>query len=244
MFRDRRCAHASPGQYVMLWLPGVDEVPMSLSSIGPGVLCGVSVERVGEATTVIHQLKEGDLVGVRGPFGKGFTPSKGKVLLVAGGTGLASLLPLAERFKALGGNVLMACGGKTRSVLFGLERLRSLVGSESLVLATEDGSVGVKGLVTEVAARILDESGFEAVYTCGPEPMMRVVFELAERRGVPTQACLERMVKCSLGLCGSCMIGRFRLCKDGPVLSSVQLREVLDEFGVFTRGFDGSPIWY
>ncbi len=244
LLKDRRCARANPGQYAMLWIPGVDEVPMSISNMGPGDLCGVTVERVGEATAAMHCLRKGDLLGLRGPFGNGFTPIKGDALLVAGGTGLAALLPLAEQLKEYESSIMLAYGVKTRSNLFGLERLNSILGSERVEITTEDGTSGVKGLVTSVVAKMLDENKFENLYTCGPEPMMRRVFDLAEQKGVSTQACLERTVKCSIGLCGSCMVGRYRICRDGPVLSSEQLREVIDEFGVFTRGGDGRPIRY
>ena len=244
LLKDRRCARASPGQYAMLWIPGIDEVPMSISNIGPGDLFGVTVERVGEATTAMHRLRKGDLLGLRGPFGNGFSIIKGDALLVAGGTGLATLLPLAEQLKESESNVVLAYGAKTRSNLFGLERLNSILGSRNIEVTTEDGTSGFKGLVTTVVAKMLDKNKFQNIYTCGPEPMMRRVFDLAEQKGVSTQACLERMVKCSIGLCGSCMVGRYRVCRDGPVLSSEQLREVKDEFGVFTRGVDGRPIRY
>ena len=242
--KDRRCARGNPGQYAMLWIPGIDEVPMSISNMGPGDLCGVAVEKVGEATEAMHRLRKGDLLGLRGPFGRGFTMTKGSALLVAGGIGLAALLPLAERLKGSGNSIMLAYGARTRSNLFGLERLNSILGSENVEITTDDGTSGVKGLVTSVVEKMLDENKFENLYTCGPEPMMRRVFDLAEQKGASTQACLERMVKCSVGLCGSCMVGRYRICRDGPVLSSEQLREVKEEFGVFTRGGDGRPIRY
>ena len=74
--------------------------------------------------------------------------------------------------------------------------------------------------------------------------MMRKVFDLAESHGLQLQVCMERIVHCSLGLCGSCVIGRFRVCKDGLILSSEQLREVVDEFGVFKRGLDGRKTYF
>ncbi len=244
LVKDRRCARANPGQYAMLWMPGIDEVPMSISNMGPRDLCGVTVERIGEATEAMHRLRKGDLLGLRGPFGNGFTLAKGDALLVAGGTGLAALLPLAEQLKKSGNRIKLAYGAKTKSDLFGLERLNAAFGRENIRITTEDGTVGVKGLVTTVVAKMLNENKCESLYTCGPEPMMRRVFDLAEQKGVSTQACLERMVKCSVGICGSCMIGRYRICRDGPVLSSEQLREVKEEFGVFTRGADGRPARY
>lgn len=243
-FKDKKCAHADPGQYAMLWIPGIDEVPMSISKTGPGSLCGVTVQRVGEATAAIHRLRKGDILGLRGPFGRGFTPRAVPSLLIAGGVGLAPLIPLAENLRKLGSKVTLAYGSKTGSMLYGLERLRSFLESRDIIIATEDGAVGFKGIITEVVAKLLEREAYGVVYTCGPEPMMRVVFELTESRGIPLQACLERVIKCSIGLCGSCMLGKFRVCKEGPVLTSEQLRLVLDEFGVYTRGLNGSRILY
>ena len=76
---------------------------------------------------------------------------------------------------------------------------------------------------------------FDIIYTCGPEKMMQKIFFLAEQYKIPIQASLERIVRCSVGLCGSCMIGKLRVCKDGPIFSAEQLREFKDEFGKFKR---------
>jgi dihydroorotate dehydrogenase electron transfer subunit len=244
LFKDRRCAGATPGQYAMLWIPGVDEIPMSLSKLGRGGLCGVTVEAVGEATAALHRMRAGEVLGVRGPFGNGFTPTAGKALLVAGGVGLAPLLPLAEQIKASGGDATIIYGAKTSPLLFGLARARSIVGERKLLVATEDGSFGTKGLVTDLLYSALDVGDFSAVYCCGPEPMMRKVFEAADAKGIPVQASLERVVRCSIGICGSCMVGGYRLCLEGPVFSSEQLRGLLDEFGKYNRGFDGSHVHY
>lgn len=83
-FRDKLCSKANPGQYVMLWVVGTDEIPLSLSRISPDDNCGVMVERVGEATEAIHKLTTGKTIGVRGPFGNHFRLVEGNVLLIAG----------------------------------------------------------------------------------------------------------------------------------------------------------------
>jgi len=80
------------------------------------------------------------------------------------------------------------------------------------------------------------------VYTCGPETMVRQVFELAEQRGIAMEASLERLMRCGIGLCGSCVIGKYRVCRDGPVFNSAQLSEVKDELGISKLGFDGNRI--
>ena len=80
------------------------------------------------------------------------------------------------------------------------------------------------------------------VYACGPERMIRQVFNLTEKHDVPMEASLERLMRCGIGICGSCMIGKYRVCKEGPVFNSTQLREVKDELGTSKLGFDGNRI--
>lgn len=240
LFRDGLCKSAKPGQFVMIWILGTDEIPMSLSFIDASGLSGVTVENVGEATEALHEKVAGDIIGVRGPFGNGFKPVDGRVALVGGGTGIASLLPLAESLKDNASSIVFLIGFRTGELLL-LDRLKELTSDRrhNLILATEDGSYGKKGLVTDFLEALLVKESFDMIYTCGPEPMMRKVFDIAETKHIPVQACLERIIKCGVGLCGSCVIGKHRVCREGLVLSSEQLREIKDEFGMFRRDFDG-----
>ena len=247
MFYDKTAAKASPGQFVMVWIPGVDEIPMSLSSIKTkeGAV-GITVEAVGEATISLQKMKVGGIIGVRGPFGNGYKVVKtGNVMIVGGGTGLVSLVPLAQEIaKHKGRSIAFLLGAKTHSELLFLERIETLLArmNNRIIATTEDGSYGMKCLVTEPAEQLLGKEKFDMIYACGPEMMMHKMFLLAERFKVPLQASLERFMRCSVGLCGTCVIGRYRVCKDGPVFSGDQLREVKDEFGHFRRGFDGKKI--
>ncbi len=111
-----------------------------------------------------------------------------------------------------------------------------------LIATTEDGSYGTKGLATKPLQRLLERERFDMIYTCGPEQMMRKVFDLAEKYGVALEASLERLMRCAIGLCGSCVIGRYRVCKDGPVFTAEQLRDVESEFGISKRDFNGRKI--
>jgi len=243
-FRDRLAAKASPGQFVMVWVPSVDEVPMSLSAIDPkeGAVT-ITVEEVGEATSQLHRVKVGDVVGVRGPFGNGYTLTRARnVMIVGGGTGLASLAPLTMQIaKQKGRKITFLLGAKNCGELLFLERTKTVLATinHRIVVTTEDGSYGTKGLVTEPAEQLLTKERFDTIYACGPELMMHKMFLLAERFKVPFQASLERLMRCAIGLCGTCVIGRYRVCRDGPVFSGEQLREVRDEFGRFRRGLDG-----
>lgn len=241
VFHDKLCGIAKPGQFVMTWVPGVDEVPMSLSTIHPSGLSSITVAEVGEATKALHKRKAGDALGIRGPYGNGFTLTSGNLMIVGGGTGLNPLLPLAAKLVELHAKITFLLGAKTKGELLFLGRIETNLSKNNLKVfaTTEDGSYGLKGLVTDLAEQILEKETFNMIYACGPEQMMHKVFLLAERHHTPLQVSLERIMHCTIGLCGSCMIGKFRACRDGPVFSTEQLREVKSEFGHFKRGFDG-----
>lgn len=246
-FQDKLCSSAEPGQFAMIWIPGVDEVPMSLSALRPDISeAAITVESVGEATKALHRMKLGDTIGVRGPFGNSYVISDvHNAMIVGGGTGLASLAPLTERLVKQGAKVTLLMGAKTRGDLLFFERMNQLVSkTEGQVIATtEDASYGFKGLITEPAERILSRSEkIDMIYACGPEQMMYKMFILSEKFNISFQASLERFMRCSIGLCGTCLIGKYRVCRDGPVFSERQLREVKDEFGHFQRGSDGRKI--
>jgi len=225
----------------MLWIPRVDEIPLSILNAADGKAT-VAVKAVGEATHALHNLKSGDTIGIRGPFGNSFTEHYGRILLVAGGTGTAPLLFLAKTLAPKAERLVFVTGAKTKSELLFLNELDAVCTEQSAVAATEDGSYGLKCLATEPLEKLLTKAKFDMVYTCGPELMVRKVFELAEQRGIPLEASLERLMRCSIGLCGNCVIGKYRVCRDGPVFNAVQLREVKDELGVSKLGFDGSRI--
>lgn len=239
-------AGAQPGQFVMVYIVGVDEIPMSLSRTGSAGT-SITVRRVGEATERLHRLVKGDLIGVRGPYGRGFLPPrKGRALAVAGGIGVASVLPLIRLLCSTRRvNVSAALGFSTRKELLFVKEIRDMVEPRgSVLIATDDGSYGAKGLVTDLTLRLLDEEKFEAVFSCGRESMLRDLYELCKERGIAFQASLERRIRCSIGICGSCCIGRYRVCKDGPVFSDEQLGEVEDEFGSFTRDAHGRKVGF
>ncbi len=246
-FNDELCSKAKPGQFVMIWIPGVDEIPMSLSMLNPRKSqAAVTAEKIGEATEALHKKRTSDKIGVRGPFGSCYTLAHPqKALIVGGGTGLASLAPLTEKLIKERTEITLLMGAKTRKQLLFHRRMGRLISKAKgqLVVTTEDGSFGQKGLVTAFAEKLLNRRReFDIVYTCGPEKMMQKMFLLAEKSHVPLEASLERFMRCAIGLCGTCVIGRYRVCQDGPVFSSRQLREVKEEFGQWLRAFDGRKI--
>jgi dihydroorotate dehydrogenase electron transfer subunit len=239
--KDKLCAQAKPGQFLMLWIPRVDEIPLSILNAADGK-ASVAVKAVGEATRALHSLKSGDTIGLRGPFGNHFTLHYGKILMVAGGTGTAPLLFLAKRLARKAKQLTFVTGAKTKNELLFLNELKAVCTEQNAVATTEDGSHGLKCLATEPLERLITKTKFDMVYTCGPELMVRKVFDLAEQHGIAIEASLERLMRCSIGLCGSCVIGKYRFCRDGPVFNATQLREVKAELGVSKLGFDGNRI--
>jgi dihydroorotate dehydrogenase electron transfer subunit len=138
--------------------------------------------------------------------------------------------------------VTFVLGAKTQTELLFMNELKRLPGEKlRLVVSTEDGSCGITGLCTQPVEELLAE-GFDSVYVCGPEKMILKVFELTEEHGIPFQASLERLMRCAIGLCGSCLLGKYRVCRDGPVFNSKQLREMKGEFGFSKRDQSGRRI--
>ncbi|MEE9323693.1 MAG: dihydroorotate dehydrogenase electron transfer subunit [Candidatus Aenigmarchaeota archaeon] len=216
-----------PGQFVMVWIPGLDEKPFSMSYTGKET--GITVERKGKFTEKLFSMKAGDSVGLRGPYGNGFIP-KANACVVAGGCGIAPLSPLIGKLK----NPFVILGARSKDRLIFEKRFNAKV-------TTDDGSFGEKGFTTDVLENALKDKKFEVVYTCGPEVMMRKVFEICEREGIECQASLERYMKCGFGVCGQCEINGFRMCKDGPVFFPEQLREMGD-FGKEARLKTGKKV--
>lgn len=228
-FSDKLCSQATPGQYIMIWVPGVREIPMSLSTISSDVV-SVTIRSVGDTTRFLSKLKKDDKIGVRGPFGKGYTILGDNSLLVAGGVGVASLKPLVIEMVKIGFKPTFVLGAHNIHQFLFRQFLTNIL-KDRLFLATDNGSYGYKGYASSLAREIMDQKKFDSVYTCGPELMMLEVFKDAKSRGIPLQASLERYIKCAVGLCGSCAIGPFRVCVDGPVFNSEQLEIVKNEFG-------------
>jgi len=238
---DDLCSKANPGQFLMLWIPGIDEIPLSILNATDGQV-QFSVKAVGDATNHLHSMKAGEVLGVRGPFGNSFTEMRGKVLLVGGGTGTAPLLFLAKRLAVKADRLSFVVGAKTKNDLLFVSELDAVCTDESAVVTTEDGSYGLQCLATEPLEKMVDSQKFNMIYTCGPERMVRKVFDLADKKKVAMEASLERLMRCGIGLCGSCMIGRYRVCRDGPVFTTAQLSEIKYELGIYKLGFDGSRI--
>jgi NAD(P)H-flavin reductase len=225
-----------PGQFYMLaaaegWGGGEDERPFlprafSVLRVAPGRL-EFMLEDVGPGTARLCALRPGDALWVTGPLGLGFTaPEDGRrALLCGGGVGTAPL--------AIWQDELLA-GGRPAPALLGFRDAAHAAGAALLQnprVATDDGSSGHHGLVTDLLVAALDEDAHATVYACGPPPMLEAVRSLCAERGVPAQLALEAGMACGFGACFGCVVptrdgGYVRICVDGPVVDAERLAGV------------------
>jgi len=203
---------ARPGQFCMLWLPGVDEKPFSIA--GPDPLM-FTVSRVGPFSESVHALSPGDPVWVRGPFGTAWSRRPGRALLVGGGYGAAPLYFLARELCAAGAKVEAALGARTSTDLLFVDRFGGM--GLPLHVATEDGSAGTRGRVTEIVAPLLDSGRFDRLHACGPEAMLEALQAQCRAAGVAAELSHEAYMRCGVGICGSCERDSRLVCRDGPV---------------------------
>ncbi|WMW24402.1 dihydroorotate dehydrogenase electron transfer subunit [Methanolobus sediminis] len=232
---DKSFDEAVPGQFVMVWIHGVDEIPMGLASKN-----SITVQKVGDATEKLFKLSEGDTLGIRGPFGKGFTlPDKDeKILLIAGGVGTVPIVALANHAASEGVCITTILGARNSEELLFVDKFSSC---GELHITTDDGSAHRCGFVTDVLGEA-DISAYDRIYTCGPEMMMKCIFSMLEKEDAleKTEFSLHRYFKCGIGVCGACCMDKkgLRVCKDGPVFNGLEL--VDSELGKYMRGPSGN----
>lgn len=225
------CAKAAaPGQFANIAAPG-------FTLRRPISLCGIDKERGtlrfvfevrGKGTAAIAEIREGECLDILAPLGNGFRLPEGKVIVVGGGIGVPPLLGVS------------AVKGKDCTAILGFRDYSKIIladefkaNGSDVTVCTDDGSVGVHGLVTVPLAEKLSESDkTAAVLACGPEPMLRAVVALCKERGVPCQVSLEQRMGCGVGACVvcSCLTVRngeeyyARVCKDGPVFNAEEVK--------------------
>ncbi|MEM0217234.1 MAG: dihydroorotate dehydrogenase electron transfer subunit [Candidatus Nezhaarchaeales archaeon] len=230
-----------PGRFVMVWLPGCDEFPLSPSFFDhASSTMRLTFRIVGLGTKTLASLNPGQVIFVRGPYGNGFTmppitesSSEKSILVVGGGVGIAPLLPLIEVLTRTSLNLHVVCGFKSAIDAFFIDEVSKFIG-ESLTVTTDDGSVGIRGTAIDAVKELLKRKNFLYAFACGPEPMLFKLHKILSNKEVPHQMLLERYVKCALGVCGSCTIDGLRLCREGPAFNDAVLRR-LSEFGRFKR---------
>lgn len=208
-----------PGQFYMLkgW-NGLDPFlarPISIADLENRRIKFLYEVR-GKGTHIIAKLKKGDKLSALGPLGNGFElKEEGKIALISGGIGIAPMLYLAKNLSA---EVDIYSGFRNNAYF--LDQINPYV--KNIFIATEDGSTGHKGFVTE----LFDPSKYDLVYTCGPTPMMEVVIKMCKDI-VPVYASMENRMACGIGACLGCTVetirGMERVCKEGPVFKGEEV---------------------
>ena len=184
------------------------------------------VAAIGDGTRRMSQLKKGDTLNVMLPLGNGFTmpqDSTKRHLLVGGGVGVAPLLYLGRKIKAMGGEATFLLGARTAKDLLMIDDFKNV---GRVFVTTEDGSEGEKGFVTNHS--ILCNETFDMISTCGPKPMMMAVARYAEKAGTECEVSLENNMACGLGACLCCVEktqdkGNICICTEGPVINAKRL---------------------
>jgi len=227
----------SPGQFMMVW-NFKDEKPMSVSLIDrTNNEIGISIKKVGPFTSRVHRLKVGDQLGLRGPYGRGFTIEGDRILAIGGGIGMAPIAAMVEEARERDFEVDVIVAAKTYDELLFMDRLKRT--GAKIFTCTDDGTCGFKGLATD---RLKSVRGFyDMAVVCGPELMMKGIFKILEERDIPGQFSLERYMKCAMGLCGQCCLDDtgWRVCVEGPVFWGYELKMV-KEFGEYKRDAAGA----
>lgn len=220
---------AKPGQFVMVrcgdHYDPLLRRPLSIHSMADGKHIALVFNIVGRGTGWLSQCQIGNALDILGPLGNGFSlqPSSHKLLLVAGGIGIAPLVLLAENAHSEGYSITMLIGAKDSSMLYPRSLLPSPI---DILTATEDGSEGKKGMVTELMTDFIAQT--DQIFACGPTSMYKSMAVQNNLKGKPVQISLEVRMGCGLGACYSCTVktkeGLRQVCKDGPVF---ELNDIL-----------------
>ncbi|MFA5995488.1 MAG: dihydroorotate dehydrogenase electron transfer subunit [Patescibacteria group bacterium] len=236
---------SKPGQFVMLWIPGIDQKPFSIANDN-GKTFTLVVFKINKFTEALFNLKPGAELGFTGPFGKPYTwQSKQHIIAVGGGYGAAPLAYLLEQAKQDKCTGELLVGARTKKLLLYTKKFPG-----NTYVSTNDGSAGHKGYITAVLEERLNkltavQRKKTIVCICGPEPMEYAAVQVATRHGVPSQVSLERFMKCGVGICGQCCIDNSGepMCTCGPVISGEKALS-LKEFGKYHRDKAGVKIKY
>jgi dihydroorotate dehydrogenase electron transfer subunit len=244
-----------PGQFVAVAVGGPQSSMLlrrafSIHAVGPdhGGTVEIVVDAHGPGTQWLAERRARDVVDLAGPLGRPFPQPREPVscLLIGGGYGSAPLFPLATRLRARGCPVDFLLGAASAERVFGSLNARRT--GRTTTITTEDGSLGVRGLVTDPLARVMHEARTEVIYACGPMPMLRAVTEFAARYEIPVFTLVEESMACGIGVCMTCVLPvtcedgvtrMLRSCVDGPVFRGQDVRWA--DVGTIPPGTLGAP---
>jgi dihydroorotate dehydrogenase electron transfer subunit len=232
-----------PGQFLMIWHPKAEEIPISISDFENGIV-RLTIANVGLTTSLLNEVKIGEKIFYRGPYGKGFDlKSNSFYVAIGGGYGAAPLFYAIKKILEYKSKAIYIIGAETKFDLLFIKEIENF--KIPYYIATEDGSIGYKGIVTDLFENLMNnflKNKEYEILTCGPEKMMAKIVEIALKNKINVQACLERYMKCGFGICGSCVLEPLglRVCIDGPVFNGKILEKTF--FGKETRNQSGSRV--
>lgn len=238
LFAGSVAREVTPGQFVMVKvainLEPFLRRPISINSVNKkeGIL-SLIYQVVGKGTKLMASIKSGQEIEIMGPLGQGFSwdEEDKTAVIVGGGCGIAPLGALAQELKDHGKEVYVLLGAQNKDKLICEQDF--IKARANVQVATDDGSWGVHGYVTELLERLITQTKVDHVYCCGPLPMTKVVAQIAKKNSLPCQVSLEERMGCGIGACIGCVcktqddkgkIHYKKVCKDGPIFDS---REVM-----------------
>ncbi|MHB0928638.1 MAG: dihydroorotate dehydrogenase electron transfer subunit [Candidatus Nanopelagicales bacterium] len=246
-----------PGHFAAVAVGGPDSAMLlrrafSIHRVSSKANVGTTIELIvsakGAGTRWLTSQHEGVLVDMVAPLGKPFQLPKERVpcVLVAGGYGAAPMITLAEELRSRGCRVDVVLGASTESKLYGVLDLKRI--SDSIVITTDDGSLGVRGRVSDVLPEVMQRADSAVVYACGPMGMLQAVSLVAASTGAIAQCAVEESMACGVGVCMTCVLpvigddGRTRMvraCTEGPVFRGDRVR--WDAIGSVPADAVGAP---
>lgn len=233
-----------PGQFVIVRVYEKGErIPLTIADFDreKGEITLV-FQKIGKTTNLLGMKNEGEsLSDVLGPLGN---PTEienfGKVVCVGGGIGVAPVFPIARKLKSKGNEVISIIGYRSKSYVFWEDKMRSV--SDKLLIATNDGTYGEKGFVTDILKRVLsEENDIRHVFTIGPAVMMKAVADMTREYKIPTIASLNSLMVCGMGMCGACRItvgGETKFtCFQGPDFDAhlVDFDELMERLNIYKQ---------
>jgi len=222
-------AEIKPGNFAELKIPNAPDVflrrPLSVLDVDHDEnTISFYVKIIGKGTEKLGKLRGGDKVNVIYPLGNSFSINgTNKALLVGGGSGIAPFILLGRELKQKGVEITFLIGARTKEDVLLTNEFKKL---GDVLVTTEDGTMGQTGLVTHHSV-FSEEFEFDKIYTCGPDPMMKAIAEIAVEKGVDCEASLENMMACGFGACLCCVVethgGNKCVCTEGPVFNTKDL---------------------
>lgn len=243
---------AKPGQYVMLWLPGVDLKPFSVAW-QTAKQFGLIALKVGPYTQKLFKLEKGDKVGIMGPYGNNYDlADKKKILIIGGGSGVASVIFLAQEAKNQKIEVDFVLAAKTEDKIIyenwlaekGVKIHHRFQNKKSRTTLSNGKVVSGKyERAWDLIEDLVSQNSYDGIYACGPELLLKQVVDLSLEKNIFCQVSLERYMKCGIGVCGQCCVDPFGvcLCEVGPVVDN-QFASKITEFGKYHRDATGQKI--